>query len=152
MRALVHFWDPDYRCFSFRSINLCPNIGCWLSFQAICIGFIFLWDLTRSPPNYQNCSELPTWKSFWKKNGTGLKWRMLEIELKKRSGSEREYIWPYVVPRPDECSEFGGRYYLCRVWEYTNQSSGFFNLAETIVTLNHCRKTGKGAMRQLLYI
>ena len=28
VRALVHFWDPDYRCFSFGSINPCPNIGC----------------------------------------------------------------------------------------------------------------------------
>jgi len=23
VRVLVHFWDPDYRCFSFGSINLC---------------------------------------------------------------------------------------------------------------------------------
>jgi arginyl-tRNA--protein-N-Asp/Glu arginylyltransferase len=23
VRALVHFWDPDYRYFSFKKINLC---------------------------------------------------------------------------------------------------------------------------------
>ena len=23
VRVLVNFWDPDYRCFSFGSINLC---------------------------------------------------------------------------------------------------------------------------------
>ena len=26
VRALVHFWDPDYRCFSFGSIDLCPTM------------------------------------------------------------------------------------------------------------------------------
>ncbi|KAL3583082.1 hypothetical protein D5086_017414 [Populus alba] len=26
VRALVHFWDPDYRCFSFGSIDLCPTV------------------------------------------------------------------------------------------------------------------------------
>ena len=26
MRPVVHFWDPDYRCFSFGSIDLCPTI------------------------------------------------------------------------------------------------------------------------------
>ena len=26
VRDLVHFWDPDYRCFSFGSIDLCPTM------------------------------------------------------------------------------------------------------------------------------
>ena len=26
VRALVHFWDLDYRCFSFRSIDLCHTM------------------------------------------------------------------------------------------------------------------------------
>jgi hypothetical protein len=26
VRAIVHFWDPDYRCFSFGSIDLCPTM------------------------------------------------------------------------------------------------------------------------------
>ena len=26
VRALVHFWDPDYRCFSFGSIDLYPTM------------------------------------------------------------------------------------------------------------------------------
>ena len=26
VRALVHFWDPDYRCFSFGVIDLCPTM------------------------------------------------------------------------------------------------------------------------------
>ena len=25
VRALVHFWDPDYRCFSFKNIDICPD-------------------------------------------------------------------------------------------------------------------------------
>ena len=26
VRALVRFWDPDYRCFSFKNIDLCPTM------------------------------------------------------------------------------------------------------------------------------
>ena len=26
VRALVHFWDPDYQCFSLGNIDLCPTI------------------------------------------------------------------------------------------------------------------------------
>ena len=76
VRAIVHFWDPDYRCFSFGSIDLCPTMEEY--------GM-----LAEFPNNlYQIYLPLRSDKiipeKFLEKNATGLKWRMLEIELEKR--------------------------------------------------------------------
>jgi hypothetical protein len=53
------------------------------------------------------------------KNDTSLKWRMLEIELEKKSGSREidclGHFWPSVVPKPNGCNDFEGHYCLCRV-------------------------------------
>ena len=89
------------------------------------------------------------------KNDTSLKWRMLEIELEKKSGSEQERLIALgifgLVLFPSQT----GLVSLEAAAAYVEYENTQINLAETILTLNHCRKTGKGAMRccmQLLYI
>ena len=118
VRALVHFWDPDYRCFSFGSIDLCPTMkeyGMLTEFPNPLYRIYFPMRSDKIILELLKLLKISNLEKFLEKNATGLKWRMLEIELEKRSGSEIEYIWPCVVPRPDECSEFGGRCCLCRV-------------------------------------
>jgi len=94
------------------------------------------------------------------KNDTSLKWRMLEIELEKKSGSEQERLIALgifgLVLFPSQTGLVSLEAAAAYVeYENTQINPVAVNLAETILTLNHCRKTGKGAMRccmQLLYI
>jgi hypothetical protein len=94
------------------------------------------------------------------KNDTSLKWRMLEIELEKKSGSEQERLIALgifgLVLFPSQTGLVSLEAAAAYVeYENTQINPVAVNLAETIFTLNHCRKTGKGAMRccmQLLYI
>jgi hypothetical protein len=94
------------------------------------------------------------------KNDTSLKWRMLEIELEKKSGSEQERLIALgifgLVLFPSQTGLVSLEAAAAYVeYENTQINPVAVNLAETILTLNHYRKTGKGAMRccmQLLYI
>ena len=76
MRALVHFWDPDYCRFSFGSKDLCPTMEEY--------GM-----LTEFPNNLYRISDL---ERFLEKNVVDLKWKMLEFELEKKSRSEKERL------------------------------------------------------------
>ena len=67
MRALVHFWDPYYCCFSFGSIDLCPTMeeyGMLTEFPNDLYKIYFPLRSKKSSPNCQSCSESPTWKGF----------------------------------------------------------------------------------------
>jgi len=94
------------------------------------------------------------------KNDTSLKWRILEIELEKKSGSEQERLIALgifgLVLFPSQTGLVSLEAAAAYVeYENTQINPVAVNLAETILTLNHCRKTGKGAKRccmQLLYI
>ena len=86
------------------------------------------------------------------KNGTGLKWRMLEFELEKKSRLEKERLIALgifgLVLFPSQT----GLVSLEAVAAYVEYENTQINpvaaiLVETILTLNHCRRTGKGAMR-----
>jgi len=45
VRALVQFWDLDYRCFSFKNIDICPTMEEYV--LTICIGFTSLRKMTK---------------------------------------------------------------------------------------------------------
>jgi hypothetical protein len=97
---------------------------------------------------------------FLEKIAIGLKWKILEIELEKKSGSEKERLIALgifgLVLFPSQTrvvSLDAATAYI----EYENTQVNLVAaiLTETILTLNHYRRTGKGAMRcctQLLYI
>jgi len=70
VRALVHFWDPDYRCFSFENIDLCSTMkeyGMLTEFPNNLYRIYFPLRSDKISLYCQNCSESPTWKSFWKR-------------------------------------------------------------------------------------
>jgi hypothetical protein len=99
-------------------------------------------------------------EKFLEKNATGLKWRMLEIELEKKLGLEKERLIALgifgLVLFPSQTGLVSLEAAAAYVeYENTQINPVAAILAETILTLNHCRRTGKGAMRcctQLLYI
>jgi hypothetical protein len=99
-------------------------------------------------------------EKFLEKNATGLKWRMLEIELEKKSGSEKERLIALgifgLVLFPSQTGVVSLKAAAAYVeYENTQINPVAAILAKTILTLNHYRKTEKGAMRcctQLLYI
>jgi len=111
-------------------------------------------------PELSKLLRISNLEKFLEKNATGLKWRMLEIELEKKSWLEKERLIALgifgLVLFPSQTGlvslEAGAAYVE---YENTQINPVAVNLAETILTLNYCRKTGKGAMRccmQLLYI
>jgi len=85
---------------------------------------------------------------------------MLEIELEKKSGSEKERLIVLgifgLVLFPSQTGVVSLEVAAAYVeYENTQINPVAAILAETILTLNHCKRIGKGAMRcytQLLYI
>jgi len=163
VRALVHFWDPDYRCFSFGSIDLCPTMeeyGMLTEFPNPMYRIYFPMRSDKIIPELLKLLKISNLEKFLEKNAIGLKWKMLEIELEKKSGSEKERLIALgifgLVLFPSQTrvvSLDAATTYI----EYENTQVNLVAaiLVETILTLNHCRRTGKGAMRcctQLLYI
>ena len=73
---------------------------------------------------------------------------MLEIELEKKSGLEKERLIALgifgLVSFPSQSLEATAAYVK---YENTQINPVAAILAETILTLNHCRRTGKVAMR-----
>ena len=161
VRALVHFWDPDYRCFSFGSIDLCPTVeehGLLTEFPNDLYQIYSPLRSDKIIPELSKLLRISNLEKFMEKNGVGLKWKMLELE--KKSGVEEERLIALgifgLVLFPSQT----GLVSLEAAAAYVDYENTQINpvaaiLAETILTLNHCRKAGKGAMRcctQLLYI
>jgi hypothetical protein len=155
VRALVHFWDLDYWCFSFGSVDLCPTMeeyGMLTEFPNNLYRIYFPLRSDKIIPELSKLLIIVNLEKFLEKNATGLKWWMLEIELEKRSGLERERLIALgifgLVLFPSQT----GVVSLEAVAAYVEYENTQINpvaaiLAETILTLNHCRRTGKGAMR-----
>jgi len=93
VQALVHFWDPDYRYFSFRSIDLCLTMeeyGMLTEFPNHLHRVYFPLRSDKIIPELSRLLKISDLEKFLEKNATGLKWKILETELEKKSGSEKE--------------------------------------------------------------
>jgi hypothetical protein len=163
MQALVHFWDPDYHCFSFRSIDLCPTMeeyGMLTQFPNNLYMIYFPLRSDKIIPEMSKLLRIVNLEKFLEKNAIGLKWRMLEIELEKKSGSEKERLIALgifgLVLFPSQTGVVSLEAAAAYVeYENTQINPVAAIIAKTILALNHYRKTKKGAMRcctQLLYI
>ena len=95
VRALVHFWDPNYRCFSFGSIDLCPTMeeyGMLTEFPNDLYRIYFPLRYDKIIPELSKLLRIPSLERFLEKKVAGLKWKTLEFELEQRSGSEKERL------------------------------------------------------------
>ena len=103
-------------------------------------------------PELSKLLRISNLKKFLEKNATSLKWRIIEIELEKKSGLEKERLIALgifgLVLFPSQT----GVVSLEAVFAYVEYKNTQINhvatiLVETILTLNHCKRTEKGAMR-----
>jgi hypothetical protein len=155
VRALVHFLDPDYRCFSFGSIDLCPTMeeyGMLTEFPNNLYRIYLPLRSDKIIPELSKLLRISNLEKFLEKNATGLKWRMLEIELEKKSGLEKERLIALgifgLVLFPSQTGVVSLEAATAYIeYENTQINRVAAILAETILTLNHCRRTEKGAMR-----
>uniref|UniRef100_A0A6N2M6T6 DUF7745 domain-containing protein n=1 Tax=Salix viminalis TaxID=40686 RepID=A0A6N2M6T6_SALVM len=95
VRALVHFWDPDYRCFSFGSIDLCPTMeeyGMLTEFPNDLYRIYFPLRSDKVIPELSKLLKIPNLERALEKNVAGLRWKMLELELEQKTGSEKERL------------------------------------------------------------
>jgi hypothetical protein len=168
IKALINFWDPDYRCFSFGNVDLCPTIeeyGMLTEFPKHLHRVYFPLRNDKVIPELSKLLRIPHLSRFLEKNGSGLKWKFLEVELEKKKeqyGSilERDRLIALgiygLVLFPSLIGVISLEAAAAFVeYENTHVNPTTAILAETFLTLNHFRKTGKGAVRcctQLLYI
>ena len=76
VRALVHFWDPDYRCFSFGSIDLYPTVeeyGLLTEFPNNLYRIYLPLRSDKIIPELSKLLRISNLEKFLEKNGTGLK-------------------------------------------------------------------------------
>jgi hypothetical protein len=132
VRALVHFWDPDYWCSSFGSIDLCPTMkeyGILTEFPNNLYRIYLPLRSDKIIPELSKLLRISNLEKFLEKNATGLKWRMLEIELEKKSGLEKERLIALgifgLVLFPSQTGVVSLEVVAAYV-EYENQSSGCY--------------------------
>jgi hypothetical protein len=156
VRALVHFWDPDYQCFFFfGNIDLCPTMveyGMLTEFPNNLYRIYFPLRFDKIIPELSKLLRISNLEKFLEKNATDLKWRMLEIELEKKSGSNKERLIALdifgLVLFPNQTGVVSLETAAAYVeYENTQINPVTAILAETILTLNHSRWTEKEVMR-----
>ena len=168
IKALINFWDPDYRCFSFGNVDLCPTIeeyGMLMEFPKHLHRVYFPLRNDKVIPELSKILKIPHLSRFLEKNGSGLKWKFLEVELEKKkeqcvSVLERDRLIALGIYGLVLFPSLKGVISLEAAAAFVEYENTHVNpttaiLAETLLTLNHFRKTGKGAVRcctQLLYI
>ena len=76
VRALVHFWDPDYWCSSFGSIDLCPTMkeyGILTEFPNNLYRIYLPLRSDKIIPELSKLLRISNLEKFLEKNATGLK-------------------------------------------------------------------------------
>uniref|UniRef100_A0A6N2NM30 DUF7745 domain-containing protein n=1 Tax=Salix viminalis TaxID=40686 RepID=A0A6N2NM30_SALVM len=111
-------------------------------------------------PELSKLLRIPNLEKSLEKKAAGLRWKMLELELEQKSRLEKERLIALGIfglvlfpSRTGIVSLEAAAAYV--EYENTRINPVASVLAETIMTLNHYRKAGKGAVRcctQLLYI
>ena len=156
VRALVHFWDLDYKCFFFRNVDLCPTIEEYrmlMEFHNHLYRVYFPLRDDKVIPGLSKLLKIHNLTKFLEKNASELKWKLLEIELERKKSQHRALIkrdklvslgifgfvlFPSLI---GVISLEGGTVFI--EYENTQINHVVAILDETILTLNHCRKTGK---------
>jgi hypothetical protein len=87
VRALVKYWDPIYKCFSFKDVNLCPTMEEYrmlMEFSNHMHKVYFPLKDNKVILKLSKLLKIPHLDGFLEKNASGLKCKLLEIELERK--------------------------------------------------------------------
>jgi len=161
IRALIHFWDPDYRCFTFEDVDMVPTIeeyGVLTEFLEDIHKVYFhqkIEDTIEELAKLLGIQQMSLYRE--KNNYGGLRWKRLEELLIAKKSNPCAKLEVYRILALGIfglilCPSTAGivsveAANLFIEYEKTKINPSAEILAETFLTLNHCKKTGKGSMR-----
>jgi len=161
IRALIHFWDPDYRCFTFEDVDMVPTIeeyGVLTEFPEDIQKVYFhqkIEDTIEELAKLLGIQQMSLYRE--KNNYRGLRWKRLEELLIAKKSNPCAKLEVYRILALGIfglilCPSTAGivsveAANLFIEYEKTKINPSAEILAETFLTLNHCKKTGKGSMR-----
>jgi hypothetical protein len=161
IRALIHFWDPDYRCFTFEDVDMVPTIeeyGVLTEFPEDIHKVYFhqkIEDTIEELAKLLGIQQMSLYRE--KNNYGGLRWKRLEELLIAKKSNPCAKLEVYRILALGIfglilCPSTAGivsveAANLFIEYEKTKINPSAEILAETFLTLNHCKKTGKGSMR-----
>jgi len=94
IKALIHFWDLEYRCFTFGNVDMCSTFGeCGLltKFPQNLYEVYFHQRRNKGLTELDELIKVPDLYKILEKSATSLKWKMIE-ELFKRRKNDSKYV------------------------------------------------------------
>jgi hypothetical protein len=159
IKALLNFWDPSYRCFTFGNIDMTPTMEEYervLDFPNNGRKIYLRRKFKDTASEVVNLLGLEKISQCRVADG-GFKRKVIEARMKKNAeegklGDERYKLMAFaifgLVLFPSEIGVISleaTNVFVEYEHDLINPSSAI--LAETMLSLNHCRMHGKGAMR-----
>ena len=159
IKAFLNFWDPSYRCFTFGNIDMTPTLEEYeriLDFPNNSHKIYHRWRFEDTTSEVISLLGLGKISQCRVAEG-GFKWKVIEARMKKNAkegklGDERYRLLAFaifgLVLFPSEIrviSLEAANVFVEYEHDRINPSSAI--LGETMLSLNHYRTHGKGAMR-----
>jgi hypothetical protein len=161
IKALIHFWDPDYRCFAFGNIDMVPTIeeySVLTEFPEDTHKVYFCHKGENTIEELTKLLGIHQMSLYREKNNSGgLRWKRLEELLIAKKSNPSAKLEGYRILALGIfglilCPSTTGIISLEAAnlfveYEKTKINPSAAILAETFLSLNHCKKAGKGSMR-----
>ena len=87
IKALINFWDPDYRYFSFGNVDFYPTVeeyGMLMELPKHLHKVYFPLRNDKVIPELSKLLKIPYLSRFLEKNAIGLKLKFLEVKLERK--------------------------------------------------------------------
>jgi hypothetical protein len=161
IKALIHFWDPDYRCFTFGNVDMVPTIeeyGVLTEFPEDIHKVYFHQKIENTVEELAKLLGIHQMSLYREKNNSGgLRWKRLEELLIAKTSNPGANLEVYRILALGIfglilCPSTAGIISLEAAnlfveYEKTKINPSAAILAETFLSLNHCKRIGKGSMR-----
>jgi hypothetical protein len=161
IKALIHFWDLDYRCFTFGDVDMVPTLeeyGVLTEFPEDIHKVYFHQRIEDTVEELAKLLGIQQMSLYREKNDSGgLRWKRLEELLIAKKSNPCAKLEVYRILALGIfglilCPSTAGiisveATNLFVEYEKTKINPSAAILAETFLSLNHCKKSGKGSMR-----
>jgi len=88
----MHFWDPEYGCFTFKNINMFPNLeeyGLLTEFPRNLYKVYFYQRRDKVLTKLAELIKVPNLHKILEKSATWIKWKMIEEVFERRKNDSR---------------------------------------------------------------